>query len=140
MIAKQKQQQTEERIKFYDTMESVLLKMSEGNPGAITVLTRLLKESEDIDPQDMLGGLGKILYLDTLQIYGSRIWVLYKDVCGENLSKMVAVLRSVQLGDLSEKTIHHAIDNRGEGVDTDKIMKAVKASLEKFDRKEEGVT
>lgn len=69
------------RIELNDTGLSVLLKMSDGNPGAMDVIAQMLKEGARIDPQSFLGGLGAVLALDTHRIYGPRIWMLYKDVC-----------------------------------------------------------
>lgn len=115
-------------------MPDILAKMAEGNPGAITVLIRLMKEGEAIDPQCFMGGLGAILGMDTHRVYGSKIWMLYKDVCGQDLVKMMAVLRACQLGKLTERSMLHAINNRGEGLDLTAILDAVKAELEEFDR------
>ncbi len=122
------------KIQLTDTAPDILVKMSEGNHGAVSVLIRMLKEGEAIDPQSFMGGLGAILGLDTHRIYGSKIWMLYKDVCGQDLVKMMAVLRACQLGKLTERAMLHAIDNRGEGLDLVEILETVKAELEEFDR------
>jgi hypothetical protein len=58
----------------------MLMAMSEENPGALTVLLKLLN-GED--------GFFKILLLDSKKLYGSDIWVLYKDICGENLNRFI---------------------------------------------------
>jgi len=42
------------------------------------------KHCESIDPDSNFGGLGPLLLLDTLSIYGPRIWQLYKDVCARS--------------------------------------------------------
>lgn len=63
-----------EDIDFSDSM--LLEKMGEGNPGAISVLGRLM-----IVPT----GLMSILDLDDMNIRGSQIWVAYKDYCGEDI-------------------------------------------------------
>lgn len=76
--------------------------MADGNPGALKVCCELLKRGEEIDPDSLLGGLGNILSLDSAGIYGEHIWILYKDICGEDLVKMCAVLRSRQLGFISD--------------------------------------
>lgn len=122
------------KIQLNDSTTAILAKMAEGNPGAINVLIRMLKEGEAIDPQSFMGGLGAILGLDTHRIYGSKIWMLYKDVCGHDLVKMMAVLRACQLGKLTERAMLHAINNRGEGLDLAAILETVKAELEDFDR------
>lgn len=121
-----------ERIKGTDNILDVVQKMSEGNPGAVTVLSRMIKDGAAIDPQDFMGGLGAVLSLDTCRIYGSRIWMLYKDVCGEDLMKTLAVLRACQLGELTDIEMQHAIDFRGEGIDVDGLVATVKGRLEQF--------
>lgn len=70
------------KIELSDTTADVLLKMAEGNPGAITVLTAIL---------DTYGneGLMLILSLDDMNVRGSQIWVGYKDYCGEDINKFV---------------------------------------------------
>jgi hypothetical protein len=121
-----------ERISLNDSGMDVLVKMAGGNPGALTVMMGLLKEAEKIDPMNIMGGMGVILSLDTLHIYEERIWMLYKDVCGEDLVKMCAVLRGWQLGMLDESSLNRAIDNNGEGVDINKLHKKVVERIDKF--------
>lgn len=68
-----------EKIGLNDTWEEILKKMSQGNPGALSVMMRFLKE----DP----AGLMVILHLDDMGMRGPAIWVGYKDHCGEDLAK-----------------------------------------------------
>lgn len=125
-----------ERIKLEMTVQDMLLAMSGGNPGALTVCMELLKNGEKIDPDEFFkGGFASILDLDTLGIYEHRIWKLYKDVCGGHLGKMVAVLRANQLGQLAgvnAQALNHAIDNSGAGIDLDAVVEAVKSRLPNF--------
>lgn len=121
-----------ERIGLKDTTISAIMKLSEGNPGAIRVCTEMLNKSERIDPDSALGGLGALLSLDTHKIYGSRIWMLFKDVCKEDMVKTLAVLRSCQLGFLSDVDFNHAIDNYGAGIDIDDLYTQVKERLHTF--------
>ena len=120
------------RITLEDSTLSAIVKVSEGNPGATYVCAELYKQGETIDPNAAMGGMAPILALDTHGIYGSRIWMLYKDVCGSNLALTVAMLRAVQLGFLSESILNHAIDNYGEGLDVAEMYKMVKERLPKF--------
>ena len=84
---------SKEIIDLTDSMMSAIMKLSEGNPGAMQVCMKIMDKAEEIDPDAMLGGLGVLLSLDTHQIYGSKIWMLYKDMCGEDIVKTLAVLR-----------------------------------------------
>lgn len=120
------------RIQLEDDMTATLIKMAEGNPGAATVLMGIIKDCEKIDPDSAFGGLGVILSLDTYGIYGPRIWMLYKDVCEQDLIKTLAVLRGVQLGLLDEAILSNAIDNRGAGLDVNDILDLVRKELPEF--------
>lgn len=124
------------RIQLEDSILEIMTKMSEGNPGALTVCMRMYKEGAAIDPQSFCGGVGAIMALDTHGIYGHRIWMLYKDVCRENLESTLAVLRACQLGQLRESDMLHAIDNRGQGIDVAALVAGVKAELAEFGVKE----
>jgi hypothetical protein len=61
---------------------SMAMKMSDGNPGALTVVMSIYQHVENIDPMGALGGFGPILSLDTLGIYGPDVWMLYKFLTG----------------------------------------------------------
>lgn len=110
----------------------VIAEMSDGNPGGLTVMMMLLEKTESIDPDAALGGIGSILSLDTHGIYGSRIWMFYKDVCGQNINKMLGLMRAVQLGYLTDNKLNHAIDNMGDGIDAPELLKQVKEYLPAF--------
>ena len=86
------------RIELTDSLTDVVVKMSEGNPGAVACLTEILKKAKEIDPQDMLAPLGPILQLDSHGIYGSPIYVIWSDKCGKDTRKMLILLRATQLG------------------------------------------
>ena len=49
-----------ERIELTDSVSGALIKMSEGNPGALTTLIQIMKESPKIDPDDFMGALGPV--------------------------------------------------------------------------------
>lgn len=124
-----------ERIELDDSFCEIYEKMSEGNPEARTVLIKIVAEDEcenKIDPDNIMGGIGVILYLETLAIYGPRIWMLFKDVCGQSIARMLAVLRSNQLNLLSSESLYHAIDNVGEGIDFDKVLAKLSDRLPNF--------
>lgn len=123
------------RINAMMTEAQAVVAMVGGNPGATTVCALLMRDNGRIDPDAFMGGLGTIMFMDTLGIYESRIWMFYKDVCGCDLSMMIAVLRAHQLGQLAGVTdhaLHHAIDNCGDGLDLDAVRQAVQSRLPNF--------
>lgn len=120
------------RIELHDTIQDMVIKMSEGNPGALRVCMDVIQKGKLIDSDSALGGLGVLLQLDSYGIYGHRIWMLYKDVCEENLVMMVSILRAAQFGFVNKDCLNHAIDNYGDGVDVDVLYGQVKERLPKF--------
>lgn len=93
------------RTKVELTMSTtdLLLLMSEGNPGAITVLMQLVVQ----DPLLMLT-------LNDMNIRGSQIWVGYKDVCGEDLElfkQKVLDRDSAMVDAINAECYHPTIDD-----------------------------
>ena len=120
-----------ERIQLTDTPQSAIKKLGGSNPGGLRVAVELFKNGAQIDPDSASGGFAALLDLDTLHIYESRIWMLYKDVCGEDLIKTHAILRGWQLGFVRDYEIQDAIDG-GKPLDADAILAQVKARLPRF--------
>lgn len=124
------------RIQLTDKFVDAFVKLAEGNPGAMTVMAEIAKRPE-IDPDAMLGPLASILDMDTLELYGPNIWLLYKDVCGESVERTVAVLRGWQLGYCSREQIHAALRKPSE-LDVQAIYDLVKKRLPSFDPEGKG--
>lgn len=99
-----------ERIGADDRLVDILLKMTDGNPGALTVLLQTVDHGAAIDPDSAFKELGGCIALDTLGVYGSKIWILYKDICGESTAKMLGILRAYQLGFVSYDALHAAVN------------------------------
>lgn len=67
-----------DKIETDDSIEEVIVKLSEGNPGATTALSAVLELKE---PEDFLPFA---LQLDMQRIYGPDIWVKFKDENNES--------------------------------------------------------
>jgi hypothetical protein len=125
------------KIKLNDDIKTILFNMSDGNQGALTVLMELLKpQTNEIDPDSLLGGFGSILSLDTIGIYGTDIYVLYNDICDQNLTLFIALLRAHQLGlinDVLLRDVSGRQDRSGkELINTEEIYNQVKKELPNF--------
>ena len=126
------------RIQLHHNMMDAMMILAEGNPGALTALMEIFKAVGTVDPDNALGPLGPLFSFDNLDIYGSNIWVLYKDVCGMDITKLLAVLRANQLGILSSAQIKTAITldpsiYRAPGLpNLDEIVVKVKEELPDF--------
>ena len=59
------------------------------NPGALSVLMQIVSLK---DPGDILAAL---LMIDIHEIYGSKLWIVYKDRCGEDITRTLEYLRSL---------------------------------------------
>lgn len=111
-----------ERIELGDSPQDAVVKMSDGNPGAINVMMSIILKGGAIDPKAFLGGLGVILSLDTHGIYGPDIWILFKDVCKQNIGHMLGVLRAVQLGIIPESTMKAMMNRTYAGPETPETL------------------
>ena len=125
------------RIQLTDNGISAITKMSEGNPGAMRVLFEMVQlQSNEIDPDAFMGGMEKILSLDTLEIYGSAIYVLHNDICERNMVKTFAVLRAHQLGFLNGNLLKdacHRQDRSGkEMINVEELYTKVRDRLPNF--------
>lgn len=76
-----KRPQIELNMSYMDLM----ILMSEGNPGALTVLAEMFKRGDN--------GIMAMLHLDDMNIRGSQVWVGYKDHCGHDLDKFLECIR-----------------------------------------------
>lgn len=76
-----------EKLNTNDSMLVLIEKLSEGNPGGLTVLTQILKK-------DPLDGIMRFLDLDDMNMRGPQIWVGYKDHCGQDIDKFITAVKN----------------------------------------------
>jgi hypothetical protein len=110
----------------------IMVDFSEGNPGACRVLAELVSQAPEIDPDSALGPLGPLCALDNLDCYGPRIWMFYKDVCGQSIHTMMGVMRACQMGFTSDRKINAAIDGDKSALDIPDLLTKLKARLPAF--------
>lgn len=99
---------------FHDTLDDIIMKMSQGNCGAIGVIAQLLDKNALIDPDNALGPLGAISMLNTMGVYGKEVWIFYKDICGGDIRKMILLLRAIQLGVQPLDEVYDILDDDGQ--------------------------
>lgn len=118
-------------------MDAMIL-MSDGNPGAIIALSEIMQANPRVDPDSSLGGWSGMLFLDTLDIYGSDIWLLFKDICGQDPVKVLALLRAVQMGLMDRNELKNGIESARRGPSTltaervEEALAMVKKKLPRF--------
>ncbi len=87
-----------EKINLDMSFMQMIMVMGEGNPGAITVLANMMND-------DPIMGPIRILHLDHYEIRGSKLWMLFKDCCGQNLEKMYRTLDFLRGGAYTQEEI-----------------------------------
>ena len=93
------------RIDLTDNAMSAVIKMVDGNPGAMHALMDILAKHGEIDPQAAMGGIGAIMLLDTWEIYGTDIYILFNDKCDRDVRKMLMLMRATQMGHFSHSKL-----------------------------------
>lgn len=78
------------------TMDMVMT-MCEGNPGAVQVIVQMINKPE---------GILNILLCDSLDIRGSKLYMLHNDCCDRNEDKFNRTLDMIGDGVFSEEEIH----------------------------------
>ena len=125
------------RFKLNDSILDTVIKMSDGNPGAMMALTELVKDNNIIDQDSVLGPLGAVLYLDQNEIYGTDIYILFNDKCNKSTRKLIMLLRVCQLGEFSRNRLKElSLDQMNEvnisSEEWNSIEKTVKSELPNF--------
>lgn len=121
-----------ERIQLSMSLLDAVMTVAEGNPGAITAIAELMLVVERVDPTSALGKFGPLLTLDTYGVYGSDVWLLYKDVCGKNSKKVLLLLRCVQMGVISHAALSRAINDRVHTFDFEELLETLQKRLPEF--------
>jgi hypothetical protein len=132
----------ENRLGLDDNLTTIIMKLSDGNPGAITSLVNIVKELKIIDKDSAFGNIGPLISLDSYKIYGTNIYILYNDKCNQDNRKFHLLLRACQLGILSiNKLKEYSEDQFNELNITDEewedIDKKICSKLDNFITKEE---
>ena len=112
------------RLELKDSLLEILTKMGEGNPGAIRVISEVLKLGNLYDPY--VPSAMYFVQLDIIGYYGSAIWELYKDVCGESIPRLLTYLRGTQLG------LIKPFGYMEESLDFDKLLIGIQEKLPRF--------
>lgn len=130
-----------EVLRLEDSMKDTIMKMSKMesggfNPGAMGVLASILEKGAEIDPDDVFKGFGTIMSMDMFEIRGDKIWMLFKDICKQDLVRTIGMIRACQLGFLGRDNLLHAINhqygNPEKLLDVEGLMMQVRERLPSF--------
>jgi len=123
------------RLALEDSVQSGIVKLSEGNSEALMDMLSMATVVKDLDPDLMMGAFGILLSLDSYAVYGADIHLLFSDICGKNAAKACTVLRAVQIGVISESDVKAAIQkSRSRILDLDQILDDVCERLPAYNR------
>lgn len=75
------------RIESFNTLSEIACLLSEGNPGALSVLMQVYKKQGE-------GYFLFMLNLDDMNIRGPQIWIGYKDFAKENIDTFINAVTS----------------------------------------------
>ena len=76
------------KIEFGMSMQDMIATMSEGNPGGLTTMMKLIEHAGS-GP-----GLMLVLDLDDMNMRGPQIWVGYKYYCDGDIAKFAKAVRA----------------------------------------------
>lgn len=93
------------KLKLTDSFQDIIIKMSEGNPGAINFLMKLYQH-------DRLKFTDCVLTLDKYEIYGDKIYKLWNDCNNNDIVKTIINIDYVRVGVITNKQLH---DNLNQG-------------------------
>lgn len=105
------------RISLADTAQDIIIKLSDGNPGALTTLmelTKSYKNSFDAFPD--------YLAIDTMELYSSQLYMLWNDCCDRNIEKVKQIIKLYREGKITSKDIHERVKNVGYGKSFDDLI------------------
>ncbi len=105
------------KINLNDTALDVIIKLSEGNPGAITTLTELAnsyKSFFEVAPD--------YLTIDTMGLYDSQLYMLWNDCCDRNIEKVKQIIKLYREGKITSRDIDERIKNGGRGKSFDDLI------------------
>lgn len=84
-----------------DSTMDLMLKMSEGNPGALMLCTELFKLGTP--------GVVALINLDDIGLYGDRLYMLWNDCCDRDADKVIKVIEAMNSGKFSAQDIRDRV-------------------------------
>ena len=97
-----------QKIQTNGGVMDIAVTMAERNPGAASVIAKLLKD-------DSATGFMKLLDLDDMNIRGTQIWIGYKDHCGQDIEKFKQALHdrdSEMVSTINKECLHEGFQEK----------------------------
>lgn len=108
-------------ITLDEVVKDLVFNYSQGNPGAMTVVTLILKAAaKDLAYMQCLD------MFDKLKLKGPKLYMLWNDCCNRDIDKILKITFLLKLGELTEQDIHEHINyekGRGREFDSELLNK-----------------
>ena len=79
------------RLTLSDNLQTILEKMSDGNPGCLSFLLEVIKR-ENVDVFCEM-----VVKLDISELYGSLIYMLWNDCCNRDTQKTIRMINKLDI-------------------------------------------
>ncbi len=120
------------RIDLTKTKMDTIMAFVGGNPGAVSALVTLMQTAKKVDPDSIWEDFTPLMALDNLGIYEEKIWMLYKDVCGQSALNCHILFRAQQMGHLTESEIIDAVNASNPRFDFVDLLHTIQMELPHF--------
>ena len=107
------------KLELSDSFDKIMIKLSEGNPGALNVLFEIMKENNN----DLLKSIPIFIMIDSMELYGSYLYMLWNDCCNKDIHKTIKVIDLYKRGEIGQPTLNERIRNVGRGKSFDDLLK-----------------
>lgn len=94
-------EEEEDRVSRSMSLFQKIINMSEGNPGAMEILSEMINDAKMSI---------YILLLDTLEIRGSKLYMLYNDCSNRDYIKFENTILLIKMGKFTKEQIHFNLD------------------------------
>lgn len=84
------------KIKADMTVLDTCMAMGEGNPGAIVCVIEMMNQGMLLD----------LLMLDTKEVYGEKLYMLWNDCCDRDMEKYKKTLELIRTGAITDEQLH----------------------------------
>ena len=84
-------------------MHEIILKLADGNPGALQILM-------DLYNKDVASATKDMLWFDSMEIYGSKLYMLWADCSKRDDKKFEKTIQYLKQGKISKEKIHKNLD------------------------------
>ena len=107
----------------------------DGYPAAVSVCSKIIKNYYRVDPRNTFGFTTYICTLDRLGIRGEKLYTLWNDICGRHISKLIALIKAYQMGQVAGVTqnlLDVAISQKSSNINFGAIFKRLTDEMPEF--------